>query len=114
MDAQSRVTATQASAALVSVTASRTLSVADDNRCLVCESAQAITITIPANAAAALPVGAEIEVMQTGAGVVSFAPATGVTVHSADNALAISAQYGVAALKQIAANVWLLCGALTA
>ena len=114
LDAESRVTATQASAALISVTASRTLSVADDNRCLVCESAQAITITIPANAAAALPVGAEIEVMQTGAGAVSFAPATGVTVHSADNALAIAAQYGVAALKQIAANVWLLCGALSA
>lgn len=109
LDGSGKVKPEQASAGIVIVTANRTLSATDNNRCLCCTNTAAITITV--SNTQGLPVGAEIEVIQGGAGAVSFA-ASGVTLISLDGAVSIAGQYGVAALKQTATNVWVLCGAL--
>lgn len=109
LDGSGKVKPEQASAGIVIVTANRTLSATDNNRCLCCTNTAAITITV--SNTQGLPVGAEIEVIQGGAGAVSFA-ASGVTLISLDGAVSIAGQYGVAALKQTDTNVWVLCGAL--
>lgn len=109
LDGSGKVKPEQASAGIVIVTANRTLSATDNNRCLCCTNTAAITITV--SNTQGLPVGAEIEVIQGGTGAVSFA-ASGVTLISLDGAVSIAGQYGVAALKQTDTNVWVLCGAL--
>ena len=78
----------------------------------LCNSAGAITITIPTNASVSFPVGTEIELCRQGAGTVTVVAASGVTLLSVDSQVAIAAQYGVVALKQIAVDTWLLAGAL--
>ena len=109
LDGSGKVKPEQASAGIVIVTANRTLSATDNNRCLCCTNTTAITITV--SNTQGLPVGAEIEVIQGGAGAVRFV-ANGVTLISLDGAVSIAGQYGVAALKQTDTNVWVLCGAL--
>lgn len=109
LDGSGKVKPEQASAGIVIVTANRTLSATDNNRCLCCTNTAAITITV--SNTQGLPVGAEIEVIQCGTGAVSFA-ASGVTLFSLDGAVSIAGKYGVAALKQTNTNSWVLCGAL--
>ena len=57
--------------------------------------------------------GTFIDLAQIGAGQVTVAPGSGVTINSTPG-LKISAQYGGATLTQTAANTWLLVGALSA
>lgn len=70
-----------------------------------------VTITIPGNDSL-FPIGAEIEVLREASGAVTFTAGSGITIASAYNAKSISTTYAVAALKKIAANVWILAGAL--
>ena len=95
-------------ATIVDVAVSSTLDTTNGGRFIRCVNSSAITITIPAG----LDVGVEIEVCRFGAGTVTFAAATDVTINSVDGALTIANQYGVAVLKQVATNVWLLAGDL--
>ena len=54
----------------------------------------------------------EIELAQLGAGAVTVAAAEGVTVHSLDGSVKLAGQYAAVCLKKIAADTWLLGGAL--
>jgi hypothetical protein len=67
-------------------------------------NASPITATIDTNANVAFPVGTQIDVSNDGTGVVTIAPAGGVTVNSSVG-LTLS-QYGAGSLVKTATNVW--------
>lgn len=94
------------------VTASRTLALADCGEALLVDSASAVTITVPPNSAVAFPVGVVIGVTRMGTGTVTVAAGAGVTIRQADATLTLRAQYAVAALHKIAPDEWVLSGDL--
>lgn len=95
LDADTKVTASQAAAAVVSISASMTLASAHAGRFLSCTNADAITITIPTGIAA----GTEIEIYRGGAGTVMLSPASGVTVECKEASYGIADQYTSVVLK---------------
>ena len=112
LDANAKVAAAQASARIVYKSASATLALAEAGCFVYVSSTSNLTITVPANSAVAFPIGTEIELCQWSTGTLSVAPASGVTLLSADNARKIDAKYGVACLKKINTDTWLLSGCL--
>lgn len=97
---------------IVSVTASKTLALTDKGTIQNCASASAIVVTIPLNSVEEFPLNSEILLIRYGTGDLSVAPASGVTVNSADGQLSIEKQYGMAMLKKIDTNEWVLIGML--
>jgi hypothetical protein len=95
-------------------TDSFTLALVDRNTTILCDKSTAMTVTIPANADVALPVGSQISFVQIGAGQVTFAGDTGVTLNSDNSKKKILVQYGVASLIKTASDTWVLFGQLTA
>lgn len=112
LNSSKKVTATQASSKIVSVTANKTLASSDAGCMLMVDSLSDLTITLPANANVSLAVGTEVEVMRYGTGAVTFEPATDVTLLSAGGADTIADQYGCACLKKVDTNEWVLAGGL--
>lgn len=113
LDANTKVTATEASARIVTIAASvssKTLALTDAGTFQ--QIGGACTITIPANSSVAFPVGTEIEFCRYGSGAVSFTGATGVTLRSAGSAKTISLRYGTACIKKLDTDTWLLSGML--
>lgn len=104
-----KVTPSQASSAITTYPASHTLVLADNGKLLLEDSTSAIVVTIPPNI---FPVGAEIEICRWNTGAVSFAAGSGVNRGSLNGLNSISGRYGVAVIKQVASNVWLIAGAL--
>lgn len=88
-------------------TASYTLVLADRGRLIELNSASATVVTVPTNASVAFPVGSLVEVVRYGAGAVSVAGATGVTLRGG---LTIGAQYGSVSLLKRATDEWLVFG----
>lgn len=91
-----------------------TLALTDVAKVVTLSNASPITLTVPPNGTIAFPVGTQILLYQGGAGQVTIAAGAGVTIRSADSALKISAQYGVAGLLKLATNEWVAFGNLTA
>ena len=112
LDTNGKVTAAQTSSLVVNVTANKTLALADAGTLQRVNSSSAITVTIPTNASAAFPIGAEIELVRYGTGTVTLAVTGGVTLNSADGVKTISSQYAAASLKKFGTDEWLLCGSL--
>ena len=77
-------------------------------------NAAAVTVTVPPNSTVPFQIGTVIEVMQGGAGKVTFAIGAGVTIKSVSSFKALSAQEAVGRLIQMSANVWRLSGSLIA
>jgi hypothetical protein len=96
------------------VSANRTLELADSNNILDLTNSTAVTITVPANATIEFPIGTQIAAIRNGAGTVTFAPESGVTLRSVDNKRKIKGQFSSAALLKIDTNVWQLVGNLEA
>lgn len=94
-------------------TASYTLVLTDAGGLIEMGSASAQTLTVPTEASVAFPVGTKIDVLQTGAGQVTIAGASGVTVNATPG-LKISAQWGAVSLVKRAANTWVAVGNLSA
>ena len=90
-----------------------TLVIGDDGKMVTCANASAITLTVPPNADVAFPTGAMVDVVQTGAGQVTIAAGSGVTIRSQGAALKLSAQYAAAQLRKIGSDEWLLVGSIT-
>jgi hypothetical protein len=88
-----------------------TLVLTDATKFVSLSNASAITLTVPPNSSVAFPVGTEIILAQLGAGQVTIAPGSGVTLNSTPG-LKIAAQYGTAALKKTASDTWLVFGRL--
>lgn len=105
-----KVAASQASAAVETYAASRTLALSDAGKLLLMNFSEAGSVTIPLNASVSFPAGTEIELCQYGAGGVSVLAASGVTLLSLGGASALTDRYACAALKMLAENVWLLAG----
>ena len=75
--------------------------------------ATAQTLTIPTNATVAYPVGTSIDILQTGAGQVTVAGASGVTVNATPG-LKLRAQWSSATLLKRATDTWVVMGDLSA
>ena len=112
LDGSSKVTAAQASATVQTKTASATLALADEGKFTYVNSTSALTMTIPANATVAFPIGTEMEFCRYNTGTVTFAAASGATLLSVDSVKTIGNRYGCVALKKILVNTWLLSGDL--
>ena len=76
-------------------------------------SASATTFTIPTNATLAWPVGASMDILGTGAGLVTIAGAAGVTVNSTPG-LKLRTQWSSATILKRAENSWIVFGDLKA
>lgn len=87
-----------------------TLASTDVNNLVTASNTGAITVTIPASV---FTVGQSVNVVQLGAGQVSFAAGSGATVYSTPG-LKLRAQYSIATVACIATNTFLLVGDLTA
>lgn len=92
--------------------ASYTLVLADAGKVVERSNSSANTVTVPPDASVPFPVGARVDVCQTGTGQTTIAAGSGVTIRSADGKLAIAKQYGGASLYKRAANEWLLIGGI--
>ena len=91
-----------------------TFALADANNTVVSlTNASAITLTVPPNSSVAFPVGAILQFYQGGAGQVTVAAGSGVTIAYTPG-LKLRAQNSAATLIQTAANTWLLTGDVTA
>jgi hypothetical protein len=76
-------------------------------------SASATTFTIPTNATLAWPVGASMDILGTGAGLVTIAGDAGVTVNSTPG-LKLRTQWSSATILKRAENSWVVYGDLKA
>jgi archaellum component FlaC len=76
-------------------------------------SASATTFTIPTNATLAWPVGASVDILGTGAGLVTIAGDAGVTVNSTPG-LKLRTQWSSATILKRAENSWIVYGDLKA
>jgi hypothetical protein len=84
-----------------------TLATSDIGKIVTCSNASGIVVTIPASTFA---IGDQINVMQYGAGQITFTPAATVTMRSSGSKTKTFGQYAVATLINIAANEWVLVG----
>lgn len=90
-----------------------TLVLTDASKLLMFENAASVTLTIPANADVALPLGTQIDlgVMGTG-GLLVVDPASGVTLNGATANITVTGQNAGATLVQRTLNNWWIVGAL--
>lgn len=95
-----------ASRIIVSVSGNKTLALTDEYTFQNVTAAS--TITVPANATVALPVGSQIDFFQAGTGAITFAAAGGVTIISKGSTLATTESGDAATLKKTATNTWSL------
>jgi hypothetical protein len=90
---------------------SYTLVLSDHGKYITLSNASAITVSIPTNATAAIPVGASIDLIQIGAGQVTVqAASSGTTTVYSTGATAAApktrVQYSAITLKKIATDTW--------
>lgn len=77
-------------------------------------NASPITVTVPPNSSVAFPIGTQIDCVQEGAGTVTFAEGSGVTIHSDSGNKSIGNRYVGVTLIKTATDTWYLLGNLTA
>ena len=90
-----------------------TLDIEDAQAVVTLNNASAITVTVPPNSSVAFPIGTTIALIQIGAGQVTVAQGSGVTVSSEGSALKLNAQYAIATLIKTGTNQWYLGGSIT-
>lgn len=86
-----------------------TLASADTNAIIRFTSASAITVTVPSNSSVSIPIGTMIDVSQWGAGQVTVAAGSGVTIRTVGS-LATRTQYSGLSLTKVATDEWWLAG----
>jgi hypothetical protein len=90
---------------------SYTLALADKGRIVTMSNAAANTLTIPANASDAFPLGTIIGVIQIGAGVTTIEGETGVTVNGVSGGAGdVQNQYHAVGLLKTATDTWVVTG----
>ncbi len=92
---------------------SYTLVIGDTTKCVRMTNAAANTVTIPANASVAYPVGTRIYVEQAGAGQTTIA-ITSDTLNSKSGNVDLAAQYTKVELHKVASTTWDMFGDLVA
>ncbi len=91
-----------------------TLVLADRGGLVTLSNASAITLTVPTNASVAYAVGTQIGLLQTGAGQVTVAGASGVTVTSFGSLTKLAGNGALAVLVKTGTDSWYLSGQLSA
>jgi len=84
--------------------------IGDAGKLVTLDNAAAITLTIPPNSSVAYDTGTTIAFAQKGAGTVTFAPGSGVTISSRGSALDTAGQYAMASVVKISTDLWYLSG----
>ena len=84
------------------------------SKILYCSNTATLTITIPLNSAVAFSIGATIDVVQTAAGKVTVAGASGVTLNSNGSYYSTKGQWAVITMIKTGTDTWLLFGATAA
>lgn len=92
---------------------SYTFVLADSGKYCRFTNSSAVSVTIPTNAAVALPVGTQIDVVQGGTGKVTFG-GSGVTINSLNGNKSLVGRYAGATLIKRATDEWDLVGSLAA
>lgn len=87
-----------------------TLVLTDNGRLVTLDNAAAITVTVPLNSSVAFATGAIVNLQQIGAGQVTVAGASGVTVNGTGTKT--RAQWSAASLVKTATDTWTLIGDL--
>jgi len=87
-----------------------TLVLSDVGRVVEGNNGSAITFTIPPVSLVAWPVGAALKVFQQGAGQITIAPGSGVTLRSDGGKLKTAGQYAVIDLRMRANDEWVVSG----
>ena len=90
-----------------------TLVLSDANKLVTLSNAASITLTVPPNSSVAFPIGTRLDLAQIGAGQVTVAQGSGVTVNATPG-LKFRAQYAGATLIKTGTDAWLLFGDLSA
>lgn len=85
----------------------------DRDKLVEVSSGSGVTVTIPANASVAYPVGTSIDILQTGSGQVTIAGSGGVTVNATPG-LKLRTQWSSATLFKRATDTWVVFGDLSA
>ncbi len=88
-----------------------TFVLADRLKIVTLNNGSAITLTVPPNSSVAFPVGTSIDIIQLGAGQVTVAGGSGVTVNSTPT-LKLRVQYSVGSCLKIATDTWIFMGDL--
>ena len=78
----------------------------DRGKILEFNNVSAVTVTVPADSTTSFYDGDVMEVVQTGAGRVTFSPAGGVTINGFGGFLSLSGQWDSATLIKRSANTW--------
>lgn len=86
---------------------------ADEGKVVTLSNASAITLTVPPNGSVAFDIGTIIDLIQTGAGQVTVAQGSGVTVNATPG-LKFRAQHSGATLLKTDTNTWQINGDLAA
>lgn len=88
-----------------------TLALSDISKLIKLTNASPVAVTIPTNVLIPIPIGSQIDLVQYGAGKVTFSGA-GVTINSKSSNKSIAAQYVGVSLYKINTDEWLLLGDL--
>lgn len=86
-----------------------TLAASDEAKMVICSNANAITVTVPSDSTADLPIGFICHVHQGGAGQVTLSPDTGVTLDYATS-LKTRTQYAALSVMKTASNTFKVIG----
>lgn len=86
-----------------------TLVLADQSKAIECTNGSATTVTVPPNASVAFPVGTVIEVAQCGAGQVTLAQGSGVTLDKRIG-LKTAGQWATLTIRKRSTNGWIVGG----
>ena len=89
---------------------SHTLTLDNSNYMVEIDSSSGETVTIPANATTAIPIGTVIRVCQLGTGQVTISGASGVTLRSSNAEYKTNGQYSVITLRKRLTNEWVMWG----
>ena len=89
-----------------------TFVLADKDTVVQSTSGSATVFTVAPDPVNAIPIGTVIGFEQYGAGVLTIAAGSGVTIRNPHDGLGVSAQYGGGALRKIATNEWMITGML--
>ena len=87
-----------------------TLASTDSAKLVSLSNAAGITLTVPPNSTWAAPIGTQVILYQAGAGQVTVAAGSGVTIRSNGAQLKLKGQYAVASLIKIGTDEWILAG----
>ena len=86
----------------------------DGGKLVTASNGSAQTYTVPPNSSVAFPTGTTITIIGIGAGKVTLAQGSGVTINSKDSEKAIDGQHASVTIIKTATDTWQLFGALQA